>query len=251
MKQRKSSTLALLTDFGLDDTYVAEVKAVLLGAGPHLRWVDITHSVAPYDVEGGGFQLLRSHSHFPKGTCFLGVVDPGVGSHRRAVWVRTRDYDFVGPDNGLLKWAVEACHGNKEIREIPIPPGTLPTFHGRDVFAPFVVGLAQGKPGKTTKLESLVGDSLPRPKAEGSGWNGEILAVDRYGNLVTNLPLGMAIQNAQIGRARFTRAAHYAAIPAGRAALIQGSHGFWEVSCRNASAAKHLGAARGDRIRAS
>src|SRR5581483_9825332 len=96
----------LLTDFGIADSYVAEMKAAILTREPRAILVDISHEVPAYGIEAGAFQLLRAHAHFPRGTRHIAVVDPGVGSSRLPIYVRTRDYHFIGPDNGLLLWAV-------------------------------------------------------------------------------------------------------------------------------------------------
>src|SRR5262245_10443235 len=120
-KMRTDSTMpqiiSFLSDFGLRDSYVAEVKAVLLSGFPGAIVVDITHEVPSFDVEAGAFNLYRAYRHFPKGSWHLAVVDPGVGTERRAIYVEAHGHHFVGPDNGILRWAA----GEEAAYEIPTP----------------------------------------------------------------------------------------------------------------------------------
>lgn len=244
--------VTFLTDFGLEDSYVAEVKAVLLSAKTAPTIVDITHQIAPYNVQWGGFQLLRAHSFFPKGTIHLAVVDPGVGTTRRAVWVKTRDYHFVGPDNGLLFWAVRDCERREkkqaQVFEIAIPQAAGPTFHGRDVFAPFALSLLAGRPKKAKKGAPLSGKEFPRPRAEGNELHGEVLGADHYGNLVTNIPHSAGQAVSRLAGAKLRDYPNYLGIEEGRVGLIRGSHGFWEISRRAGSAATLLGVKPGDAV---
>lgn len=243
--------VTFLSDFGLVDPYVAEVKAVLL---PHAV-IDLTHDVPPFGITWGAFQLLRSHSYFPKGTIHLAVVDPGVGSSRKGVWVKTQDYHFVGPDNGLLRWAVEACEkrdGKKaQAFEIPVPKGTGPTFHARDVFAPFVVELLKGKSPKLKPVKTLQGRTFPFAQMKGDKTIGEILGWDRFGNLVTSVPLaGKAKVSARLAGSReaIPEVDNYLEIEPGKVALIRGSHGFWEIAARAGSAQEILRSQPGDPV---
>ncbi len=247
--------VTFLSDFGLADPYVAEVKAVLLGSGTSAQVIDLTHGIPPFAIQWGAFQLLRSHSYFPKGTIHLGVVDPGVGSSRKGIWVKTRDYHFVGPDNGLLRWAVEACEdreGKKAVAmEIEIPKGTGPTFHGRDVFAPFVVNLLKGKSTKLKVIKKMEGRSFPFAQKQGEKLTGEILGWDRFGNLVTSIPVaGKGKVQARLAGSRepIPEVANYLEIESGKVALIRGSHGFWEIATRSGSAAEILRSQAGDPV---
>jgi len=250
-----SKRVTFLSDFGLMDPYVAEVKAVLLGAGDTVQILDLTHEVAPFTVNWGAFQLLRSYKYFPKGTVHLAVVDPGVGSPRKALWVKTRDYQFVGPDNGLLRWAVEECEKREKkkavISEILVGKEVGPTFHARDVFAPFIVSLLRGKKAKTKPLKAMQGKSLPTPTKQGDKWVGEILGQDRFGNLVTSLPFdGKTNFQGRLAGSRegIPVVTNYLQIEKGRIAIIPGSHGFWEIAARHESAAKILHCHAGDPV---
>src|SRR5947207_396860 len=133
------SVVTLTTDFGSHDWFVGTMKGVILGINPKASTVDITHELPPGDVRAGGFALAASYSFFPTGTVHVTVVDPGVGSRRRAIAVQTSKYFFIGPDNGVLSWAlrkekVRAIHGLEN--EQYFPRSISRTFHGRDIFAP-------------------------------------------------------------------------------------------------------------------
>jgi S-adenosyl-L-methionine hydrolase (adenosine-forming) len=246
--------VTLLTDFGTRDSYVAEVKAVLLSGDPRVGLVDLTHEVRPFDISLGAFQLLRAYRHFPKGTYHLAVVDPGVGSRRKCLFVETARYRFIGPDNGLLKWAVRACEKQEgraaKVFEIPVGESAGPTFHGRDVFAPALVRHLRGKPGRLKRLESMEGREFPEPRERGGKLVGEILAIDHFGNLVTSFAQQPGeTPEARIGLRTVLRTVGcYADIPPGEACLVPGSHGFWEISCRSASAHEKLALAVGQEI---
>jgi S-adenosyl-L-methionine hydrolase (adenosine-forming) len=233
-------SVTFLSDFGLTDTYVAEVTAVLQSAKKPHQLTHITHLVTPQDIYEGAFQLTRSFSWFPKGTIHLVVVDPGVGTERKCVYVKTKDYHFVGPDNGVLKWAVQREKGAVQIYELPVHADASSVFHGRDVFAPFVVKLLEGKPGKLKKVEKLQGKDFPS--------NPEIIHVDHYGNCVTSILVKKGV-TPRVALPRGNRAlpvvANYASIPKEGAALIPGSAGLWEIACDKRSASRALSLVRG------
>lgn len=247
--------MTFLSDFGLQDSYVAEVKAVLLSRRPELQIVDITHEVPPFNVKWGSFQLRRSYAFFPKGTFHLAVVDPGVGTNRRNLYVKTRDYHFIGPDNGLLYWAVRDCEAHEKqtavVYEFPVPKGTGPTFYGRDVFAPFLGALLAGEPVPTKIGTALTEREFPAVQRNGNEWVGEILGSDRFGNLITSIPFeGCHGAEARLGgiTEMLSEAPYYLSIPEGKAGLVRGSHGFWEISCCTRSAAEMLHAKAGDPV---
>ena len=247
-------TIGFLSDFGLDDSYVAEVKAVLLAHCPDAQILDITHLIPPQDVRWGAFNLWRAYSRFPEGALFLAVVDPGVGTKRRALHVSVGPYQFFGPDNGILVWAARDCEKRfsrtLHAREIPVPPGVGPTFHARDVFAPFLGRTLSGEAAPGHPVERLMGEPFPQPVRESTGeLAGEILGFDRFGNAVTNLPIGPGLEVRVEGSGEpLCPAAAYAALPEGKAGLIQGSHGLWEISVRDGSARALLGLERGRRV---
>jgi S-adenosyl-L-methionine hydrolase (adenosine-forming) len=238
-----TATVTLLTDFGSEDSYVGEMKARLLEV-IGIRLIDLTHGIPPFDIAWGAFQLFRSYHYFPKGTWHLAVVDPGVGSKRACLYVRTKSHHFVGPDNGLLNWAVEDCeHRDKQkaqVFEIPVPSGSSATFHGRDVFAPFITRCLTGKAKFSLARRSLGGSAIPRCRVVSGRWEGVVLGKDHFGNVVTSIPVRGGPVEARLGAKRYLSAQTYDSIPVGKIALIAGSHGFWELACRGASAWEKL-----------
>ncbi|MBI4406055.1 MAG: SAM-dependent chlorinase/fluorinase, partial [Deltaproteobacteria bacterium] len=238
-----------------EDSYVAELKAVLLAGIPRVALVDNTHLVPAYDVEWGAFQLLRSYYRFPPRSLHMAVVDPGVGSRRKALFVKVGPYDFVGPDNGLLVWAIRDAEKRvgkqAQIFEI-LPEGEhLPTFHARDLFAPFVVAYLKGKHPKTKALDRIEGKEFPTCHELDGRKIGRIIGPDRFGNIVTSVPIGNDLKaEAHItGRENYLSSVEsYAAIEEGKAALVRGSHGFWEIACRERSAWSLLNLHKGDHV---
>ena len=202
--------IALLTDFGLADTYAGELKGAVLTVNPDATIVDITHHVPPQDVHAGAFMLGNAVAAFPEGTVFIAVVDPGVGSERRPILVETPRGTFVGPDNGLFTRVVwpDAGDGPSAPAHSPLPPGvrgwrlTNPaywrervsnTFHGRDVFAPAAAHYASGVPAEALgeRVDDIRRLPVSQPAAKDGVVTGEVVYVDHYGNLVTNIPASM------------------------------------------------------------
>ena len=186
--------ITLLTDFGLRDNFVGVVKGVILGINPQARIVDISHGITPGDILQAAFLLESSYRYFPYGTIHLIIVDPGVGSGRKAIIVKTKNYYFVGPDNGVLAPSLEA--EEKVIKIISITnqrfylKPTSSTFHGRDIFAPVAAYLSCGRNisefGVSQKDYRHL--EFPRPVIGKKTLLGRIIYIDRFGNLVTNIP---------------------------------------------------------------
>lgn len=251
-------TVTLTTDFGTADGYVGEMKGVLLSRAPDAVPVDITHSVEPGDVEGGAWVLARVWERFPPDTIHLVVIDPGVGTERRALAARAGDRWFVGPDNGLLtlvlrRHAVASARRlDPERLEVDEPSDT---FHGRDLFAPAAAHLAAGRPSEGLGPELDPGTFVRFPVAQverrDGRARGEVVHVDRFGNLITNIPseslperpiLEIAGQEVRaVGRS-------FADVGRGELVLIRGSGGTVEVAARETSAAVRLGAGRGEPV---
>jgi S-adenosylmethionine hydrolase len=237
--------LTLLTDFGTADGYVAELKGVLLTALPRATLVDASHDVPPQDVEYARLALARYWRRYPEGTVHLVVVDPGVGSERRALAVASHGRLLVGPDNGVLSPALLLPGARAVV--LPVPATAAPTFHGRDVFAPAAARLAAVEP-----LEGLgapCDDPLVRrtPEArrlDDATVQGEVIAVDRFGNLITNLVTARG-GVVEVGGARLVLQRTYADTPAGGLVALTGSSGLVEVAVRDGSAAATLGLGRG------
>lgn len=246
--------ITLLTDYGTSDAYVAEVKGVLLSLAPTANLVDVTHHIAPGDVTAASYILARMWSRFPAGTIHLAVVDPGVGTPRGAIAMKVKEHFFVGPDNGIFGGILR---GNEvEAVQLATPAGAAPTFHGRDLFAPAAAALANGQ-----ALASL-GErysAIPRrlsgsvPHYEGKVVIGEVIYVDHYGNLVTNLTPDLVPAYAQleaesliIGPLRTT----FGDVTPGHLLAYIGSGGTVEIAVRDGSAARRLGLGVGGRVKA-
>ena len=187
-----SGLITLLTDFGDRDFFVASMKGVILTINPHAILVDISHHVSPHSIEDAACLLRSCYRYFPEGTVHVAVVDPGVGSARRPLIAKSERYFFVAPDNGLLT-PILAEESEMEVREIENPDYRLTspghTFDGRDLFAPAAAWLAKQQP--FTSFGRLIDDcktfTISKPKWEAKALVGEIVRVDRFGNLISNL----------------------------------------------------------------
>ena len=271
-----SAVITLTTDFGLSDAYVAAMKGVILGINPRARLVDVSHAVPPQDIGEAAFILGSAWRYFPPGTLHLAVVDPGVGSERRAIILKTPSACFVGPDNGVFSYVTEeySAGPGSPVGSTPglrsLPPGLEAvaitrtefwrspvslTFHGRDVFAPVAAHLSLGHPIEEfgERVESLV--MLPSPRAErraDGSLVGRVLHIDGFGNLVTSIACrdlppartGVAVMIA--GREIRGLVRTYA--DAEGLLALEGSSGYLEVSLRDGSARDLLGAGVGDQV---
>ncbi len=248
--------ITLTTDFGQADGYVGIMKGVILGIAPDARLVDLSHEIAPQDVRSAAFVLGRAIPYFPAGTIHLAVVDPGVGSSRRALVVQTTAALFVGPDNGLFSRPL----GQPEARAFAAdkPDYWLPhvsqTFHGRDVFAPLAAHLAAGAPvealGSRIHNPVLFDDPAPIRRAYGSSITGRVVYVDRFGNLITNVP-GAWLAGSQWtcrinGQAIRRLSQAYAVVPSGTLLALVSSQETLEIAVRDGSAAGRLDAGIGE-----
>jgi len=226
--------IAILTDFGQSE-YVGIMRGVIMRHAPQAVVCDLYNEVEAQSVREGAWVLLTAYRHFPPGTVFLCVVDPGVGSDRQALAVRTKNYFFVGPDNGLLYPAI-MDDGIEEVVDLPIPPGASYTFHGRDVFAPAAAKLASGWAVSDLGRPAAIKVPLTFHRL---GREGEIVRVDRFGNIITNLPhTGQHEYRVIVESYRrvlpFART--YAEAPRGQLFVIEGSAGTLEISLKNGSA---------------
>jgi len=244
--------VTLTTDFGTADAYVGTMKGVLLGLCPQAGLIDITHEVRPQAVRQAAYLLSTATPFFPPGTVHLAVVDPGVGSARRAVAVQTGRATFVAPDNGVLTLAL--AHDPPRLAvTLTNPDYHLPqvsaTFHGRDVFAPAAAHLACGTDprdlGEQIPVSRLVRlPSLePRRRPDGT-WQGEVLHIDRFGNLVTNVQGTMPNTQCTVeiaGQCITNLSQTFADVASGDLLAYVGSSGYLEIAVREGSAAAHLG----------
>lgn len=252
--------IALLTDFGLQDHYVGTMKGVMTGICPDASLIDLTHDVPPQDVFAGALELAAAYRFFPAGTVFLCVVDPGVGSSRRAIAARAGTYTFVAPDNGLVSLAVGEAP--VDAVELTNPKYALEpvsrTFEGRDRFAPAAAWLAAGVELASCgrRINDIVRIELPPVWAAGAVVDGEVIRVDRFGNLVTNIRSGVLDRLGHDGARDMTIAGRsipivstYADVARGEAAALVGSSGYLEISVNGGSAATALGSGRGTPVR--
>ena len=242
--------VTLTTDFGLG-TYVASMKGVILEIDPEAKVVDIDHSVAPQDIRQGAYALYSATPWFPF-AIHIGVVDPGVGTGRRAIAIACEGAMFVGPDNGLLIPAAE-MFGIKEVRHITNKEYTLRrasyVFHGRDIFAPVAAHMSKGVKLKDLgpEIKDFVRIDFGVPKVDEAGIRGEVLTIDRFGNIVTNIPRGIVSERwrfnqdleVSIGgydvRLRLVRT--YGEAPEDALLATMSSSNFLEIAKRNGSAA--------------
>ena len=237
--------VTLLTDFGTADGYVAEMKGVILSAAPEVTLVDASHDVPPHDVECGRLAVARYWRRFPPGTVHVAVVDPGVGTGRAALVVESDGRWLVGPDNGLLSPALLLA-GARAVA-LPVPTRAAATFHGRDVFAPAAAALALGTPldALGAPADSPIVRRTPEARRQADGSiAGEVIAVDRFGNAITNLLSRTGGEIVVGGRALALRRV-YADVPAGSPVALTGSNGLIEIAVRDGSAAQSLGLRRG------
>jgi hypothetical protein len=273
-----SPVITLTTDFGYDDAYVAAVKGAILNINPVATIVDVSHSIKPQDILQAAFVLSAVYRYFPKETVHVAIVDPGVGSDRRGIILKTPSAIFVGPDNGIFSYVIDdlfspesrsviqQTHG---LTEIVFKTGleaaaitdprfwrhpVSPTFHGRDVFAPVAAGLSLGislyEFGE--KINSLHVLPVPKPSLDPDGnLIGQVIHIDRFGNLIVNIRSNsLPGKNVviEVGGQRIQGISDYYAQKEGVMAVV-GSSGYLEISLRDGSARDFLGIEEGDEIR--
>jgi len=267
--------ITLTTDLGLTDAYVAAMKGVILGINPEAKLIDICHYIKPQDVYQAAFVLSTAYQFFPQKTIHIVVVDPGVGTERKAIILRTPLADFVAPDNGVLSYVIlQSSHQpvtnntshqqielEAELEAIAITKPQFwrspvsPTFHGRDIFAPVAARLSLGSPptdfGERINSVTVLPLSHPRHTPDGK-LVGHILHIDSFGNLITNirsddLPQKKQSITIEIGNQPIAGISHTYAEGKGLLALI-GSSGYLEISLKDGNAGDFLNAAIGDEV---
>ncbi|MFM8635781.1 MAG: S-adenosyl-l-methionine hydroxide adenosyltransferase family protein [Planctomycetia bacterium] len=229
--------VTLTTDFGTGSGYVAEMKGRLLHAAAPITLVDLSHDVPPHDIRAATWLVGQACAAFPAGTLHLVVVDPGVGTSRRLLWARVGNQEFICPDNGVLSWAATKATV-MEARQLTTPANASSTFHGRDVIAPAAVRLLDGVSPES--LGPLVTDIVmlpwPVPRETDRDVGGEVIHVDAFGNLVTNLPTSLLPRLERYGmmhvgpHAITTVVRAYGDAAPGTAVALVGSQGFLEVA---------------------
>ncbi len=277
--------ITLTTDLGLSDAYVAAMKGVILSINPKAKLIDICHTIKPQNIPQAAFVLGTAYQFFPDKTIHVVVVDPGVGTERRAIILRTPSADFVAPDNGVLSYVLQQCKSVKRrltpldfltglinnLQQVELGPGmeavtitkpqfwrspVSPTFHGRDIFAPVAARLSLGFPpidfGETITSVTML--SLPHPyQAPDGSLVGHILHIDSFGNLITNikgddLPQVKQAITIEVGNQLISGLSRTYAEGRGLLALI-GSSGYLEISLKGGSACALLNAEVGNEVK--
>ncbi len=271
-----SAIITLTTDFGLADAYVAAMKGVILGINPEAKLIDICHTIKPQNILQAAFVLSTAYQFFPAGTIHLVVVDPGVGTERRAIILKTPSAHFVAPDNGVMSYVIEQSSAKLpktciNQHQVELGPGleavaitkprfwrspVSPTFHARDIFSPVAAWLSLGFPaidfGKTITTVTM----LPLPHPSRTSENtlvGHILHVDSFGNLITNilssdLPQAKEPITIEVGTQLISGLSRTYAEDEGLLALI-GSSGYLEIALKNGNASSFLDTEVGNAVR--
>lgn len=254
--------ITLTTDFGLKDHYVGAMKGAILSVNPSAKLVDISHSITSGDISHGAFVMDGACGIFPPGIVHVGVVDPGVGGPRRAVIVETANFMFVGPDNGLLSLIAER-DGIKRVIEVKnerfMRGEVSRTFHGRDIFGPVAGHLSLGvSPVEFgPEIRDLEMIDTPLAEFEEGAINGEVIYIDTYGNIITNISaeliasrLGVSdIEVAVKGQTVKGLVRSYASIEPDGVGALTGSSGRLEIAAHEASGAEFIGVSIGDKVR--
>lgn len=254
--------ISLTTDFG--DLYPAAMKAVILGINPEVQIIDITHSIRQAGIREGAFALYSLVQYFPKGSVHIGVVDPGVGTSRRALAIKAgsegKEQYFVGPDNGLLIPAARRL-GKMEVYEITNPELMLEsrisaTFHGRDIFAPAGAHLSKGTPIETvgSRISDFVNLDFGNFGIDGPFIVGEVIFADSFGNVITNIPEDIVLKfstfgsQVEVNGRRVSFVQTYGFVGQEEPLALIGSHGFLEIAVNKGNAALQFGLKSGDQV---
>ncbi|MEB3339193.1 SAM-dependent chlorinase/fluorinase [Okeania sp.] len=260
--------ITLLTDFGLKDIYVGTMKGIIAQINPNLKVIDLTHQIPPQNLFAARFCLLNAYPYFSTGTVHLAVVDPGVGSKRRAIAIELPIGFLVGPDNGIFSGVWESFH-KENIKVVALTNSKYwrtdkpsKTFHGRDIFAPVAAHIASGVKlenlGEEINLESLVKLPLNNINLTPSGIVGSVQHIDYFGNIITNISSSYVIgkiwsvivsNDGDLGRGKIISSGNtYADCELGELIAIIGSHGFVEFAVNGGSAEEKLDLKHGDKV---
>ncbi len=241
-------TVALLTDFGTKDHYIGVVKGRILkelNEGLFVNFIDITHDVSPHDVKQAALLLYFSYKYFPHGTIFLCIVDPGVGTERKAIIIKTSNYTFVGPDNGVFSLIYEEFSNFKAFEILPektFQPPFSTTFHGRDLFAPAIAFLLLEKNlltfARPILKKSLIKINFPCPQKTSYGYILSVWYVDRFGNLITNFSQKLAKKPFKVivNEKEISLVKSYGYAKKGEVVALFGSEGLLEIAVNQGSA---------------
>ena len=258
--------ITMLTDFGLKDGNVGVMKGVILNIAPSTRIIDLSHTISPQNVHEAALVLLRSAPYFPDGSIHLVVVDPGVGTDRRAIAAQLGDHYFVGPDNGVITMLLDSLAQRSLVTRfvhLDKPEYWLPevsnVFHGRDIFAPCAAHLAAGVPLEKlgTAIAAPTRLEIPAPRELDHGWQGEVIHIDHFGNISSNIRREHLVEQPDKHRQAVVRlggseiqglVGTFGERQAGELVALFGSTGNLIVSVVNGSAAGRLGTVVGDPV---
>ncbi|MBI3754412.1 MAG: SAM-dependent chlorinase/fluorinase [Deltaproteobacteria bacterium] len=260
----KGRIITLLTDFGTEDSYVGAMKGVVFSINPNATIIDISHQIPPQDIMAGAFVLSHAAPFFPQDTIHVAVVDPGVGGERKPILVETERYFFVGPDNGIFSIALKGEKIKKRIilsnKEYFYDRGErpfAPTFHGRDIFSPVAAYLSLGiEPSLFgEKIKAVKSLDFKKPYVRIGKIIGQIIHIDRFGNLITNIDEGLLKRifknksfEIRIGSCIIKKLVpSYTHAKQGESIGLIGSSGFLEIAMREKNASAEMGIKRGDR----
>lgn len=236
--------ITLTTDFGIDDHYAGSMKGVVLGINNEAVITDITHGIPKYDIFKAAYTLRSFYKYFPKGSIHVVVVDPGVGSERKPIIVQTEEGIFIGPDNGVFSFVLKE---SKSVNVFEITNSEFmledlsSTFHGRDIFAPVAAHLSLGVDIQDfgEVLKNPISLEIRRPELKGDEIVGEVIYVDSFGNLITNIPGDLFKRSSKVQLGEFiidSVANTYQDVKKGKLLAIIGSSGFLEISVNQGSA---------------
>ncbi|MBQ04257.1 hypothetical protein CL673_06055 [Candidatus Bathyarchaeota archaeon] len=257
--------ITLLTDYGIKDSYVAEIKGTILRILPNATIVDISHDIGNFSIDEGAFHLARSVPHFPENTVHVGVVDPGVGSSRKGIFIKTKGAWLVGPDNGLLAPAAERL-GVENIYEISyrelLPEKISDVFDGRDTFGPTGALLAKGvDPGLIgPEIKDYIRIPMYVPTITDDGVEATIIHVDGFGNMVTNITYDVlnrmgvnvdSVFDVEISgkKLKLPYVRRFSAVPEGELLTVVAGGGYMEFAVNQGNAHNQLGVGKGEKVR--
>ena len=258
------TVITLLTDYGITDSYVAEVKGAILKINPDATIIDVSHDVGNYAISAGAFHMTRASPYFPEGTIHVGVVDPTVGSSRKAIIIKAKNMWFVGPDNGLMAPAADRI-GYEQAWEITnlemLPPKVSDVFDGRDVFGPTGALLSKGVSPDLigTKIDEIIRLPYYQPELEGDGIHGNVIHIDGFGNTVTNITyetLASAgiddntVFKLMVDSKEYTvpYVRRFSAVEKGELLVLVAGGGYLEISVNQGNAGERLGVREGTKI---
>jgi S-adenosylmethionine hydrolase len=239
--------ITFLSDFGFNDWFVAAVRGEIFKINSSVVIVDISHTVHPHDIRSAAFILKCVYKNFPLGTVHLSVIDPGVGSDRKPLIVKSDGYYFVGPDNGVFSYVYNE---HSEVYAITMTGGLSSTFHARDVFGPVAAKLTKDKEPEDlgVKIRDFVRFEFPRPQRKGETICGEVVYVDHFGNCITNIENSEHIAELHIMKQKIAVKNFYGEGLPGEVICVQGSSGYYEIACNRGDARTMLHAEIGTKV---